>query len=264
MLHRDKIVNAESDRAPGLITRCRGPALILLIIPGGPQDAGVFADVSRHLADRYTVVAYDPRGNSRSTFDGAPEELQLDVQAEDAAALIKALGGGAAYVFGPAAAPRCGLDLAARHPALVRTLVAHEPPSMMLLDDASGELAASEDLDDTIAAKASKPRGRKFSADIGLDDGPEQEEAPPEFAPTPEAAETFARVSGNFEYWLAQGVMALSLYRPDIDALRASKPRVVVAIGKEFRRAADRGHGHGAGRQAWNQTGHVPWRPYGL
>ena len=52
----------------------QGSGPVLLIIPGGPQDAGVFADISRRLADRYTVVAYDPRGNSRSNFDGAPEE----------------------------------------------------------------------------------------------------------------------------------------------------------------------------------------------
>ena len=52
----------------------RGSGPLLLIIPGGPQDAGVFVDLSRHLADRYTVVAYDPRGNSRSRFDGAPTE----------------------------------------------------------------------------------------------------------------------------------------------------------------------------------------------
>ena len=115
----------------------QGSGPILLIIPGGPQDAGVFADVSRHLADRYTVVAYDPRGNSRSTFDGAPEELQLDVQADDAAALIEALGGGPAYVFGTSGGAQIGLNLAARYPELVRVLVAHEPPSMMLLDDPS-------------------------------------------------------------------------------------------------------------------------------
>ena len=42
--------------------------------PGRPADAGVFADVSRQLADCYTVVAYDPRGNSRSTFDGEPKD----------------------------------------------------------------------------------------------------------------------------------------------------------------------------------------------
>ena len=51
----------------------RGAGPLLLIIPGGPQDAGVFADLAGHLADRYTVVAYDPRGNSRSRFDGEPE-----------------------------------------------------------------------------------------------------------------------------------------------------------------------------------------------
>ena len=86
----------------------QGAGPILLIIPGGPQDAGVFADVSRHLADRYTVVAYDPRGNSRSTFDGEPEEQQLDVHGDDAAALIEALGGDRPMCSEPAAAPRSG------------------------------------------------------------------------------------------------------------------------------------------------------------
>ena len=94
----------------------RGAGPLLLIIPGGPQDAGVFADVARHLADRYTVVAYDPRGNSRSTFDGAPGELVLDVHGDDAAALIQALGGGPAYVFGTSGGAHIGLNLAARHP----------------------------------------------------------------------------------------------------------------------------------------------------
>ncbi|TIU63569.1 MAG: hypothetical protein E5W25_24420, partial [Mesorhizobium sp.] len=39
-----------------------GSGPVLLIIPGGPQDAGVFAGLAGRLADRYTVVAYDPRG----------------------------------------------------------------------------------------------------------------------------------------------------------------------------------------------------------
>ena len=73
----------------------------------------------------------------------------------------------------------------------------------------------------------------KFFADNGLAAELEQEETPPEFAPTAEAAETFGRVSGNFAYWLAHGVMPLSLYRPDVEALRAGKPRIVVAIGEE-------------------------------
>jgi pimeloyl-ACP methyl ester carboxylesterase len=208
-----------------------GSGPLLLIIAGGPQDAGVFADLSRHLADRYTVVAYDPRGNSRSCFDAEPEELELDVQADDAARLIEALGTGPAYVFGTSGGAQIGLNLAARYPELVRTLVAHEPPSMMLLPDPSAEIAAARALYDTYRTEGVEAAMQKFFTDNGLADGPEQE-APPEFAPTPDEAETFARVSGNFEYWLAHGLLPLSFYRPDVDALRAGKPRVVVAIGE--------------------------------
>ena len=136
----------------------QGSGPVLLIIPGGPQDAGVFADVSRHLADRYTVVAYDPRGNSRSTFDGEPEELALDVQADDAAALIEALGGGPAYVFGTSGGAQIGLNLAARYPERVRALVAHEPPTIMLLDDPSEALAADQE---TLRHLSSRGRRRR-------------------------------------------------------------------------------------------------------
>ena len=127
----------------------QGTGPLLLIIPGGPQDAGVFAELSQRLADRYTVVAYDPRGNSRSTFDGEIKELLMDEQADDAARLIEALGGGPASVFGTSGGAQIGLNLAARHPKLVRALVAHEPPSTMLLDDPSAALAADKDLYDT-------------------------------------------------------------------------------------------------------------------
>lgn len=211
----------------------QGSGPTLLIIPGGPQDAGVFAEVSQHLADRYTVVAYDPRGNSHSTFDGEPEELQLDVQADDAAELIEALGEGQANVFGTSGGAQIGLNLVARYQERVRTLVAHEPPANMLLDDPSEALAADQELYDTYRREGVDAAMVKFFAMNGLADEPEQEEAPPEFDLPPEAAETFARVSGNFEYWLAHGMMPLSLYRPDVDALRAGKPRVVVAIGEE-------------------------------
>ena len=93
-----------------------GSGPVLLVIPGGPQDAGVFTDLARHLADRYTVVAYDPRGNSRSRFDGEPDDLVLDTQGDDAAALIRALGAGPVTVFGTSGGAQIGLNLAARYP----------------------------------------------------------------------------------------------------------------------------------------------------
>lgn len=221
-------------KVPGaeLYYEMRGSGPTLLVIPGGPQDAGVFADLARHLAHRYTVVSYDPRGNSRSTFDGEPEELRLDVQGDDAAALLRALSDRPAYVFGTSGGAQIGLNLTARYPGLVRVLAAHEPPTVMLLDDPSETLAAGQELHDVYRREGAEAAMAAFFAMNGLGEGAEQGDAPPEFAPTPEAAETFVRVSGNFEYWFAHGMLPLSRYRPDVEALRVGEPHVVVAIGE--------------------------------
>ena len=209
-----------------------GSGPTLLIIPGGPQDAGVFAELSQRLADRYTVVAYDPRGNSRTTFDGEVMPLLMDQQADDAAALIEVLGNGPAYVFGTSGGAQIGLNLAARHPNLVKALVAHEPPSMMLMDDPSEAVAADKALYDTYVKDGVDAAMGMFFSMNGLDEGNEPAEAPPEFEMPPEEAETFARVSGNFEYWLAHGMLPLSLYVPDVATLKAGSPKIVVAIGE--------------------------------
>ena len=216
-------------KVPGAVlyyeTRGQGPTL--LIIPGGPQDAGVFSDLATRLADTYTVLTYDPRGNSRTTFDGPATPLDLDQQADDAAALIDALGNGPAYVFGTSGGAQIGLNLATRHPAKVRAILAHEPPTIMLLDDPEPMLAADRALYDTYQRDGIDAAMGQFFGSNGLD-----AEAPPEFDMPPEAAETFARVSDNFEYWLAHGMLPLSTFQPDIDRLRSGQPKVVVAIGE--------------------------------
>ncbi|MBM2710396.1 alpha/beta fold hydrolase [Mesorhizobium caraganae] len=183
-------------KVPGasLYYETRGSGPVLLIIPGGPQDAGVFADVAGHLADRYTVVAYDPRGNSHSTFDGEPREQDLDVHGDDAARLIDALSAGPAYVFGTSGGAQIGLNLAARHPGRVRALVAHEPPSMMLLEDPAPALAGMRDLHDTYRSHGVEAAMQKFFSENGLSEGPDQDEAGPQdgpssFEPSPEEAD---------------------------------------------------------------------------
>ena len=211
----------------------RGAGPVLLIIPGGPQDAGVFSDLASHLADRYTVVAFDPRGNSRSPFAGEPKALRVDVQADDAAALIREIGAGPAYVFGTSGGAQIGLDLAVRYPELVVALVAHEPPTTMLLEDPSAALAADRMIADTYRREGVDAAMAAFFAMSGLEDDVDQDGGSPDAAPTPEESETFERVSGNFEYWLAHGMMPLSLYRPDVDALRIGRPRIVVGLGEE-------------------------------
>jgi len=211
----------------------QGAGPLLLIIPGGPQDAGVFADLADRLADRYTVAAYDPRGNSRTLAEGDLGDLDMDVQGDDAAALIAALGKGPAYVFGTSGGAQIAFNLAARHPDRVQAVVAHEPPATMLLSDPAEAIAADRDLHETYLRDGVEAAMAKFFGMAGFDGEGDQGQMPPDFEPSAQAAETFERVSGNFEYWLAHGMLPLSLYRPDIERLRAGKPRIVVAIGEE-------------------------------
>jgi pimeloyl-ACP methyl ester carboxylesterase len=78
----------------------RGSGPTLLMIPGGPADGNVFAGVAPHLAHDYTVVTYDTRGNSRSQLTGPPEDVPVELQADDAYRLLTAIGEMPAFVFG--------------------------------------------------------------------------------------------------------------------------------------------------------------------
>lgn len=224
-------------KVPGatLYYETTGSGPTLLIIPGGPQDAGVFAELAAELATRFKVVTYDPRGNSRSTFDGEIVPLDVNQQADDAAALIQLIGA-PAYVFGTSGGAQIGLDLTARHPQLIRSLVAHEPPSMMLLHEPEPMLAADRALYETYKTKGVDAAMTQFFSDNALDGddmpgGGDMAEFDPSAMP-PETAETFMRVSGNFEYWLAYGMLPLSTFVPDVATLRAGAPKVIVAIGE--------------------------------
>jgi pimeloyl-ACP methyl ester carboxylesterase len=219
-------------KAPGatIYYEVQGSGPVLVMIPGGPTDAGVFAGLVGCLADRYTVVAYDPRGNSRSTFDGAPQEQQLDVHGDDAARLIEALGEEPAYVLGSSGGAQIGLNLAARHPGRVRMLVAHEPPCVRMLPDPSEALSGTQAVYDTYRREGVGPAMQTFMEMAGLGGGPQ--DAPPPSEPPPEAREASAQIGGNMDYFLAHGLKPISLYVPDVDALRAGPARVVVGIGE--------------------------------
>lgn len=68
----------------------------------------------------HRVITYDLRGQGRSEM--TPHGLDLDNLAEDAAALIKELGLGRVHVVAFSMGTFIAMRLAARHPALVRSL----------------------------------------------------------------------------------------------------------------------------------------------
>ena len=75
-----------------------GPAVLL--IAGSTGDAGNFTRAADLLADEFTVVTYDRRGNSRSPRPSGWTTTSVAEQADDAAGLIQLLGLSPAVVFG--------------------------------------------------------------------------------------------------------------------------------------------------------------------
>ena len=216
-------------KVPGatLYYEVRGAGPTLLLIPGGPADAGGFETIAQALADRYTVVTCDPRGNSRSTFDGPPQDLRVDLHADDARRLLAAVSDDPAYVVCHSGGGVVGLHLAAAHPDAVRTLVVHEPPVVELLPDREAQRAAGQDVYDTYQTQGLNAAMQKFMANAGLDASPNNGHTPP-----PELAEAMARMAANAEYFVAHGLRALTAYEPDMEALRAGRTRIVVGVGE--------------------------------
>jgi pimeloyl-ACP methyl ester carboxylesterase len=112
----------------------RGSGPPLLFIMGATGDAGHFATVADQLADEFTVVTYDRRGNSRSSRPPAWGTTTPEEQAEDAAGLLRALGLTPAAVFGTSSGAICALSLLIHHPGLVRGAILHESPLLSVLE----------------------------------------------------------------------------------------------------------------------------------
>ncbi|MCA2222479.1 alpha/beta hydrolase [Nonomuraea aurantiaca] len=113
-------------------THGSGPVMVL--ITGAPGVADVYRALIPRLATRHTVVVYDRRGFSRSHLDGPQDyDRRLGTDADDARRLIEHLSAGPAIVFGASSGATVALELLARHPSVVRTLIPYEPPALRLL-----------------------------------------------------------------------------------------------------------------------------------
>ncbi|GIF76926.1 alpha/beta hydrolase [Asanoa siamensis] len=213
----------------------RGSGPTLLLICGGVYDAAGYAGLARALADRYTVITYDRRGNSRSPLHGPDGPQSLPTHADDAAALLGHLADGPAYVFGNSSGAIIGLDLAARRPGLVRTLVAHEPPLFDLLPERDSYRKLLDEVERTFAAEG--PAAANAVLGQGLDMGPAEEEdrAPgggPTEPPDAETLEMFGRLEKNFAFFIGYEVPPFGRYEPDYPALRDGPVRIVPAAGE--------------------------------
>ena len=124
------------------------------------------------------------------------------------------------------------LALVAKHPEQVRTLVAHEPPSVQELPDREEAVATFIDIRDTYLRAGLGPAMAKFIALVSHE-GP----LPADFAsrpgPDPAMFGMSATDDGSRNDPLMQNMTTCGTYRHDVDALRAASTRVVIGVGEE-------------------------------
>jgi pimeloyl-ACP methyl ester carboxylesterase len=134
-----------------------GPTLLLL--SPGDGDADVFSGIVPKL-DGFTVVTCDRRGQARSAIVDPAEPITIATHADDMARVLVAVTTHGARVFGAGLGAVIGLELVARHPHRVSTLVAFEPSLPALLDvdadlDWDGAPAIGDYTIDPVALRAS-------------------------------------------------------------------------------------------------------------
>ena len=226
---------AERLAVPGanLYYEVRGSGPVLLMMPGGPADAGNFRNIAEQLASDYTVVTYDPRGLSHSTLDGpVRDERIVEIFADDVHRLLTATSKEPAFVFASSGGAIIALELAARHPQQVRTLVSHEPPAPALMADPARQRAAMAEIVDTYRTAGIGPAMQKFMVQTRIRGGGPP---PPQGEPTPEQRESMAQMKRNMDFWLGHYFLAIAAYEPDFAALKAGSTRVVPAVGDKSR-----------------------------
>jgi pimeloyl-ACP methyl ester carboxylesterase len=204
----------------------------VLLLVGSPMGAEGFVPQAGHFTDR-TVVTYDPRGAGRSKRTDGASETTVEEQADDLHRLIDAVGAGPVDIFGSSGGAVNGLALVARHPELVRTLVAHEPPAAQELPDREAVLATCEAIHETYLRDGFGPAMAKFIALVSCE-GP----IPAGFAdqPGPDPANFGMPTEDDGsrdDALLGLNMLSTPGYQHDFDALRAVPTRIVVGVGAQ-------------------------------
>lgn len=200
----------------------RGTGPAVLFIAGATGDAGHFARVAARLADEFTTITYDRRGNSRSPVSGDPAvAASIAAQSDDAATIIRCTSTGKAIVVGTSGGAIITLDLLARHTELVQAAIVHEPPLIGVLpqhDGADDPLAAVFELA-TIDPEAALERFMRLNTSDSAWDGMDRAMR--------------QRLLGNAGTLFRHEISAFISYTPDVEALSAVAAPVHLLVSRD-------------------------------
>jgi pimeloyl-ACP methyl ester carboxylesterase len=200
-----------------------------LLIIGSPMGAEGFTTLAGHFPDR-PVITYDPRGTGRSIRTDGSGELTPDDHAADLARIVEAIGGGPVDVLASSGGAVNALAWVAKHGEQVRTLVAHEPPLATILPDREVLASAIEDMRQTYQRDGMGPAMAKFivlvSHDGQLPDGYQYPPVDPAQFGLPTEDD-----GSRDDALLGQNLRSCTGYRPDVEGLRDTGTRIVIARG---------------------------------
>ena len=204
----------------------------VLLMIGSPMGAAGFATLAGFFTDR-TVVTYDPRMSDRSHRTDGATQTTVEEQADDLHRLISTLDAGPVDLFASSGGAVNALELVARHPEQVRTLVAHEPPDAAVLPDAEAALAAAREVHEAYMNGGRGAGMAKFLA-LSMHKG----EIPADRSGWPPADPAVFGIpteddGSRDDPLIGQTILPITSYMPDFDALRAASTRIVMAAGVE-------------------------------
>lgn len=211
-------VNQGTVRANGadLSYEVRGNGPSVVLVTPGALDAGFYQPAAEQLADEFTVLTYDRRGQSRSPRPARWTATSVGEQADDAAELVRALGLAPAAAFGSSSGAVILLDAAARHADTFRGVIENEPPMFVALSRPDEVMAQIQQ----VIGPALEAMARFIIGDAVLD-GLD--------------ASLRERLRANAEVFFTIEMESFMSYAPDEAALRASAVPVIATVGAETR-----------------------------
>ena len=198
----------------------RGAGPAVLLIHGGGGNGDLLAGLADDLGHDFMVVTYDRRGLSRSPRPKDWQRTSMAEQAEDAAALLGALGVAPAAVVGASLGAHVALELLLQHPDLVRAASLLDPgPLDSAIPDRRQRMVLPEPARAAMARGDSEAAFEALLRDLALWDALDPA--------------TRQRVLGNAELFFSHENPLLQSYEPDGALLRANRVPVQVGVGED-------------------------------
>lgn len=209
-----------------------GSGPLVLCISGANGSGDMWKMMASHLKDHFTVAVYDRRGFSRSYLSGSQDyEHRIETDADDARRLIEHLSQEPATVIGNSSGAVVSLELLSRHPQVIRTLIAHEPPAVKLLPNHDEIWVAQNDIYNTYRKSGMPPALEKF-ADL-IKAGPEAQGLVAAFDPR-----RGPFIFPNTMYWFERELLVYPFRDIDVETLEKHKKLLLLANGRESNKEA--------------------------